>query len=114
MFVCTSTSALCVLCTSAHCFKRGTKVYCIGGSRVCEHVVVIGHAPDFEITDNKRPILRLLFSCSKVISVSQNYVILVDLHGVLPFGVPVEEDRRPRRSPRLHEGPNPWVVINTK
>ena len=95
-------------------FKRGTKVYCVGGPRVGEHAVVVGDASNFEITDNKRPILRLLFSCLKVILVSQNCVILVDLHGVLPFGVPVEEDRRPRRSPRLHEGSNPWVVIKTK
>ena len=96
-------------------FKRGTKVYCVGGPLVGEHAVVVGHAPGFDITDNKRPLLRLLFACSKVFMVSQNYVVLVDLHGVLPFGVPVEEGcPRPRRSPRMHEGSNPWVAIKTK
>ena len=80
-------------------FKRNTKVYVLSGEEKGRHGVVVGHEPNFDLKawgtpEGKLPLLYVVFARGhygklEVKAVRQDVVKLVDLHGFLPFAVPM-------------------------
>ena len=80
-------------------FKRNTKVYVMAGEEKGRHGVVVGHEKNFDLKawgtpEGKSPLLYVVFARRyyghlEVKAVRQDLVMLVDLHGFLPFAVPI-------------------------
>ena len=80
-------------------FKRNTKVYVLSGEEKGRHGVVVGHEKNFDLKawgtpEGKSPLLYVVFARKyyghlELKAVRQDVVKLVDLHGRLPFAVPI-------------------------
>ena len=83
----------------ANRFRRNTKVYVLFGEHRGRHGVVVGHEVGFSVKswgsgDGKSPMLKILMvhretGDLEIKDIRQEVVKLVDLHGLLPFGVPM-------------------------
>ena len=71
----------------------------LSGEEKGRHGVVVGHEPNFDLgawgtPEGKSPLLYVVFARRyyghlEVKAVRQDVVMLVDLHGFLPFAVPI-------------------------
>ena len=70
--------------------KRGTKIYFIKGAHKGQNGVVVGHPCGFNLKNGPDQIIRIhvLLADEYVWDVRQDEVKLVDLHQLVPFGVP--------------------------
>ena len=81
----------------ANRFTRNTKVFVLFGEHSGRHGVVVGHEIGFDVKawqDGKSPVLKLVMANKEtghleLRDVRQELVKLVDLHGLLPFGLPL-------------------------
>ena len=81
----------------ANRFKRNTKVFVLFGEHSGRHGVVVGHEIGFDMKawqGGKSPMLKLVMANKEtghleLRDVRQEQVKLVDLHGLLPFGLPL-------------------------
>ena len=73
-------------------FKRGTKVYILEGPFSGRHGSVVGHLRDFDILDEKSPVLKVLTVDSsnrlEIVNVLQHIVKIIDLHNRIDFAIP--------------------------
>ena len=79
--------------------KRGSKVFMLKGELKGQHGTVVGHVPGFSIFNHCRSVhsLIVILSTGGAEHVRQDFVKLIDLHQLLPFGIPepVEKKKRP-------------------
>ena len=72
--------------------RRGTKVYILEGPFAGRHGSVVGHLCDFNILDDRAPVLKILtvdFSNRlEVVNVLQHIVKIIDLHNRIDFAIP--------------------------
>ena len=81
--------------------RRSTNVYVAEGELMEQHGTVVGHVPGFSILNDPRLShrIRILLASGCIEEVRQNYVRLVDLHMLLPLGIPKPlVKKRPRTS----------------
>ena len=71
-------------------FKHGTKVYFRKGEHEGHHGVVVGHLPFFDIKAHPDTIICIyvLLASERIVEVCQDFLKLVDLHQLLPLGIP--------------------------
>ena len=81
--------------------RRGIKVYVTDGPLKGEPGTIVGHEPGFCIFNDRRVphSVRIVLASGCVTDVRQDYVRLVDLHGIFPLGIPKPVvKKRPRSS----------------